>query len=87
MHFTFARDARALAAASHVLVIAPKACFGPRARGAMALRTLLGKQEGELAQQLGAEASPGSASRAAHASAGDESRGCPESSGGRASAG
>ena len=59
MHLTFARDARSLAGAGHVLVIAPKACFGPRARGAAALHALLGKADAALALLLGSEASPG----------------------------
>ncbi|MDO8349288.1 MAG: leucyl aminopeptidase family protein [Planctomycetota bacterium] len=59
MELTFARDARAIASAGHVLVVAPKACFGPRARGSTALHGLLGKAEAALALQLGAEATPG----------------------------
>lgn len=59
MKFTFGTDGRALATADHCLVIAPKACFGPRARGAAALPKLLGKPLAELAHQLGVEASPG----------------------------
>ena len=59
MELTFARDARAIAAAAHVLVVAPKACFGPRARGGRAWSSLLGKVGAALALQLGEEATPG----------------------------
>lgn len=59
MKLTFANDGRALATADHCLVVASKACFGPRARGAAALHKLLDKITAELAMQLGAEAAPG----------------------------
>lgn len=59
MKFSFPADALALAGASHVLVIAPKARFGPRARDAAVLSRWLGKAGGELARQLGTEAAPG----------------------------
>jgi len=59
MKFTFANEGRVLAAADHCLILASKACFGPRARGSAAIRKLLDKPTAELAMQLGAEASPG----------------------------
>ncbi|HEX5054676.1 MAG TPA: leucyl aminopeptidase family protein [Planctomycetota bacterium] len=58
MKFSFAADARTLAAADHLLVVAPSTCFGPRARTA-ALTKLLGEANATLALQLGREATPG----------------------------
>ncbi len=59
MHFTFATDGRTFARKDHLLVIAPKACFGPRARGAAAIEKLLPAELADLAKTLGAEAAPG----------------------------
>ena len=58
MKFVFSADGRALAAAAHCLVLAPKACFGPRARGAAGLHTMLGEHAG-AAIALGQEGAPG----------------------------
>ncbi len=59
MRITFLSPSGPLPTVDHLLVIAPKACFGPRARGAGALTKLLGKELAGLAQELGHEASPG----------------------------
>ncbi|MFO1078165.1 MAG: leucyl aminopeptidase family protein [Planctomycetota bacterium] len=59
MQFSFPRDGKALAAAAHVLVLAPKACFGPRARGAAALTRHLPRDAAALAQRLGHDTAPG----------------------------
>jgi probable aminopeptidase NPEPL1 len=59
MHFSFDADRHALAAADHLLVIAPKARFGPRARDNSALAAWLPADLANLARQLGHEASPG----------------------------
>jgi len=59
MRFLFDAGAPALARAAHLLVLAPKTCFGPRARGAAALRQWLPAELTTLAAQLGAEAQPG----------------------------
>lgn len=58
MKFTFPRDARPLAAADHVLIIAAKAAFGPRKRTA-ALTNLLDKETAAIAAALGSEAGTG----------------------------
>jgi hypothetical protein len=44
MQFSFPTAGRTLPSVDHLLVIAPKACFGPRARGSSALQKLLGKE-------------------------------------------
>ncbi|MBL8730396.1 MAG: leucyl aminopeptidase family protein [Planctomycetes bacterium] len=59
MHFSFPSPGRPLPSVDHLLVVAPKACFGPRARGARALTQLLGKELAALAMELGREAAPG----------------------------
>ncbi|MCA8966478.1 MAG: leucyl aminopeptidase family protein, partial [Planctomycetes bacterium] len=58
MKFAYPSDSRALATAAHCLVLAPKACFGPRARGAAGLRKALGDRA-DAALALGHEGSPG----------------------------
>ena len=59
MKFSFAVDVAALAAAEHLLVIAPKTAFGPRARAAAAFAKWLPKDLHTLVQLLGDEAAPG----------------------------
>ena len=59
MKFVYADTPAALAGAEHLLVLAPKTSFGPRARAAGALAHWLPKELQALAQELGAEASPG----------------------------
>jgi glycosyltransferase involved in cell wall biosynthesis len=59
MKLTYAADKKPLTAADHLLVLAPKRAFGPRARGAASLDQLLGAPVAELAAQLGKEASVG----------------------------
>jgi probable aminopeptidase NPEPL1 len=59
MKFSFVADGKPLAAADHLLVVAPKTCFGPRAPARAALVEWLGGPLGALAQQLGHEATPG----------------------------
>ena len=59
MHITFPQDRKALLAADHLLVIAPKATFGPRQRDRGTFAKLLDKELAALVQQLGDEASPG----------------------------
>lgn len=59
MHLTFVSDTRTFAAKDHLLVVAAKATFGPRTRGAGALAKNLPKDLAALAAELGAEASPG----------------------------
>ena len=59
MHITFPQDRKALLAADHLLVIAPKATFGPRQRDRGTFTKLLGKELAALVQQLGDEATPG----------------------------
>jgi len=58
MKFTFPKGGKALAAADHVLIIAAKACFGPRKRTA-ALTKLLDKDTAAIATRLGGEAGTG----------------------------
>jgi probable aminopeptidase NPEPL1 len=59
MQFDFAAGRPQLAAADHLLVIASKSSFGPRARGQGALARWLPPELARLAQQLGEEAQPG----------------------------
>lgn len=59
MKLTFDATPKALAAADHLLVLAPKTAFGPRARAAGALQKWLGTPLADLAHDLGAEASVG----------------------------
>jgi probable aminopeptidase NPEPL1 len=59
MKFTFADQPKALLSAEHLLLLATKTSFGPRARAQGAFAKWLGKDLAALAQQLGGEASPG----------------------------
>jgi probable aminopeptidase NPEPL1 len=59
MKLTYAADAKSLTVADHLLVLAPKRAFGPRARGAASFGKLLGAPLAKLVAQLGAEASVG----------------------------
>ncbi len=59
MKLTFSAAASALAAADHVLVIAPKATFAVRTRGASPWKKWLPLEVAALAQVLGNEATPG----------------------------
>ena len=59
MRITYPPPDRPLPAAEHTLVLAPATTFGPRARGAGALKTHLGEPLAKLAQELGREAKPG----------------------------
>lgn len=59
MKFTFAATRHDLAAADHLLVVAPHATFGPRARGTGAFSAWLPEPLRALARQLGREAAPG----------------------------
>ncbi|MBL9077919.1 MAG: leucyl aminopeptidase family protein [Planctomycetes bacterium] len=59
MRLTFPPPNRPLPAVDHLLVIAPNTTFGPRARGAAALRRRLGDEMATLALALGREAAPG----------------------------
>lgn len=58
MKIAFAPAGKHLAG-DHVLVVAPKTCFGPRGRGRGALGKWLSAGDAELAMALGGEASPG----------------------------
>lgn len=58
MLFTFPPNTRDLASAAHVLVVAKKSTFGPRARGFLPIRALL-PHAADLVHELGAEANPG----------------------------
>ena len=59
MQFTYDPDRKTLTGADHLLVVAPKTCFGPRTRGAGALAKWLPPELAKLALQLGEEATPG----------------------------
>ena len=59
MKFTYDADAKTFAKVEHVLVVASKTCFGPRARGAGALTRWLSPEAARLATALGEEATPG----------------------------
>lgn len=59
MKFLHDADKKSLAAADHLLVIAPKAAFGVRRRGANALHEWLPDAVADLAQELGGEIAPG----------------------------
>lgn len=59
MKFVYADKPAALAGAEHLLVLAPKTSFGPRARATGAFAYWLPKDLQSLLQELGAEASPG----------------------------
>lgn len=59
MKLAYAKKPADLAGAGHLLVLAPKTSFGPRARAAGAFAKWLEKPLQVLAQELGAEASPG----------------------------
>jgi probable aminopeptidase NPEPL1 len=58
MDLEFVTTQAAVTTAAHLLLVAPKARFGPRQRDQRALHNWLGTHAG-LAHQLGAEASPG----------------------------
>jgi len=59
MQLAYTTKPAALAGADHLLVLAPKTSFGPRARAAGAFAHWLPKELQALVQELGAEASPG----------------------------
>ena len=59
MKLVYASKPANLAGADHLLVLAPKTSFGPRARAAGAFAKWLEKPLHVLVQELGAEASPG----------------------------
>ncbi len=59
MKLDFAATPERLASADHLLVVASKSAFGPRARGAGALARWLPPELAALAQKLGEEAQPG----------------------------
>jgi probable aminopeptidase NPEPL1 len=59
MKLLFGSDLAKLVAADHLLVLAKKSCFGPRARGAGAFEKLLGTPLAALVIELGREADPG----------------------------
>lgn len=59
MHFSFPTPGRTLPTVDDLLVIAPKACFGPRARGAGALTKLLGKELPDSPRNSGTRRRPG----------------------------
>ncbi|MBL8733951.1 MAG: leucyl aminopeptidase family protein [Planctomycetes bacterium] len=59
MKLHFAAAPKVAAAADHLLVIAPAACFGPRSGLATVLRRHLGADDVALVMRLGAEATPG----------------------------
>src|SRR5512134_2997200 len=59
MKLLFGSDPTRLVAADHLLVLAKKSCFGPRARGAGTFDRLLGKPLSALVMELGREADAG----------------------------
>jgi probable aminopeptidase NPEPL1 len=59
MHFSYDANTKALAAADHLLVVAPKTFFGARRRGDAALRAWLPAPLVDLVRALGGEAAPG----------------------------
>lgn len=58
MKITFAQNCLSTAAFDHAMVIAPKSCFGKDDQGSV-FSSLLGKADGQLALQIGADVAPG----------------------------